>query len=306
MALAPRRLLFGVPSSSTSAASSGALVAGVETLERVGDLPLHVADRLPDALPAVHSSPPSRSSTASCSPVDAPEGPPRGPRRRIRDDLDLDRRVARESRICRAQTPRSCSSPPHLRTLARSYQRSCASRAAAPTSRRPPPPAAPASSTRRGTLRTVARSASSGSTFCCRATLTTVKSTSPISSNAGVGLPLGAARLGRSRRAAPRAPPRAPSKASDVRPVVAGRDHAPLHLAGEEKRRQRLRHVVEDPAAPSSSRLIASQRSRTRPAVRASASPKTCGCRRTSFSWIARATASRSPASRSSRSSDRK
>src|SRR6266545_5055552 len=49
------------------------------------------------------------------------------------------------------------------------------------------------------------------------------------------------------------------------------------------------------PARSSSVRLISSQRSRTRPAVRASASPKTCGCLRTSLTWTARATSSRSP-----------
>src|SRR3954469_8448203 len=60
------------------------------------------------------------------------------------------------------------------------------------------------------------------------------------------------------------------------------------------------------PSRPSSSRLIASHRSRTRDAVRASASPNTCGCRETSFAWMPRAAASRSPAPRSERSSARK
>src|SRR4051794_34657615 len=60
------------------------------------------------------------------------------------------------------------------------------------------------------------------------------------------------------------------------------------------------------PSRPSVSRLIASHRSRTRDAVRASASPKTCGCRETSFAWMPRAAASRSPAPRSERSSARK
>ena len=49
------------------------------------------------------------------------------------------------------------------------------------------------------------------------------------------------------------------------------------------------------PERPSWSRLIASQFERTRPAVSASTSPKTCGCRRTSFSWTSRAACSRSP-----------
>src|SRR5919108_2859506 len=60
------------------------------------------------------------------------------------------------------------------------------------------------------------------------------------------------------------------------------------------------------PSRPSCSRLIRSQFSRTRPAVRASASPNTCGWRATSFAWIARATVSRSPSPRSASSSERK
>src|SRR6266540_1750644 len=54
------------------------------------------------------------------------------------------------------------------------------------------------------------------------------------------------------------------------------------------------------PVRPSCSRLIASQFERTRPAVSASTSPNTCGCRRTSFSWIDRAACWRSPSSSSS------
>src|SRR5581483_2301142 len=60
------------------------------------------------------------------------------------------------------------------------------------------------------------------------------------------------------------------------------------------------------PSRPSSSRLIFSQFSRTRPAVFASTSPNTCGWRRTSFSWIRRATRSRSPSPCSRRRSARK
>src|SRR5690349_11594173 len=60
------------------------------------------------------------------------------------------------------------------------------------------------------------------------------------------------------------------------------------------------------PSRSSSVRLISSHRSRTRPAVFASASPNTCGCRRTSFSCTSRATVSRSPDPRSCRSRERK
>ena len=63
------------------------------------------------------------------------------------------------------------------------------------------------------------------------------------------------------------------------------RRRATLHLARIEQRGKRLRDVVEDSLAVlSRSRLISSQRSRTRPAVFDSASPNTWGCRRTSFS----------------------
>ena len=60
------------------------------------------------------------------------------------------------------------------------------------------------------------------------------------------------------------------------------------------------------PERPSCSVLIASHRSRTRPAESASASPKTCGWRRTSLACTARATASRSPWPCSSSSRARK
>ena len=71
-----------------------------------------------------------------------------------------------------------------------------------------------------------------------------------------------------------------------LRPGVVETDgrSPPSCLARKCERGQRLGQLVEVPSRPSCSDLIASQRSRTRPAVRASASPKTCGCRRTSFS----------------------
>src|SRR5262245_39940983 len=60
------------------------------------------------------------------------------------------------------------------------------------------------------------------------------------------------------------------------------------------------------PSRPSCSRLMRSQFERTRSAVRASTSPKTCGWRRTSFLCTPRATCARSPAPRSSSRSARK
>ena len=69
-----------------------------------------------------------------------------------------------------------------------------------------------------------------------------------------------------------------------VRILEVDRRRAPLHLAREEQRRQRLRHVVEDALASLLLALDLSQFERTRTALSASTSPKTCGCRRTSFS----------------------
>src|SRR3954463_1460653 len=103
IAFAPRRALFGVPSSSiilrsSPAWSSASTPATVEAIS-----PFTFATAVLTPLPA-HAEPPSRSSTASNSPVDAPDGtpprprprrPPPPPRRAGRErDLDLDCRVA--------------------------------------------------------------------------------------------------------------------------------------------------------------------------------------------------------------------
>ena len=75
MALAPRRLLFLVPSRSISALVDAALVLGVHAGERVEDLAVDAVDRLQDALAADSGAlSPSRSSMASWAPVEAPDG----------------------------------------------------------------------------------------------------------------------------------------------------------------------------------------------------------------------------------------
>ncbi len=92
--MAPSLPLLGVPSSSIIVSVERTLLGGARALQRRGDLPVDVGDRLETPLPA-QASPPSRSSTASNSPVEAPEGTAARPARAgVEGDLDLDRRVA--------------------------------------------------------------------------------------------------------------------------------------------------------------------------------------------------------------------
>ena len=95
-------------------------------------------------------------------------------------------------------------------------------------------------------------------------------------------------------------------RAVDVRVLEADRLRALLHLARVEQRRQRLGHVVEDALAPLLLALDPLPVLLHAPGVSASTSPNTCGCRRTSFSWISRAAVARSPLPRSSSRSARK
>src|SRR3954467_11154060 len=113
IAFAPRRALFGVPSSSTILRSSPAWSSASTPATAEAVSPLTFATAVLTPLPA-HAAQPSRSSTASNSPVEAPDGtaarphpprphrrgrapprPPPPPRRAGRErHLDLDRRVA--------------------------------------------------------------------------------------------------------------------------------------------------------------------------------------------------------------------
>ena len=74
VALAPRRVLVGVPSSSIRRAVERGLVVGAQADERARDLAVDVADRLQHVEPAEARAPPSRSSCASRVPLDAPAG----------------------------------------------------------------------------------------------------------------------------------------------------------------------------------------------------------------------------------------
>src|SRR3954463_5017579 len=102
IALAPRRALFGVPSSSIIARSRADWSVASRPCSASASSPLTLETALETPLP-FQRSPPSRSSTASNSPVDAPDGTAARP-------LALERRTTststvgfpRESRIWRA------------------------------------------------------------------------------------------------------------------------------------------------------------------------------------------------------------
>src|SRR3954467_13196458 len=73
IAFAPRRALFGVPSSSPILRSSPAWSSASTPATAEAISPLTFATAVLTPLPA-HAAPPSRSSTASNSPVEAPDG----------------------------------------------------------------------------------------------------------------------------------------------------------------------------------------------------------------------------------------
>ena len=138
--------------------------------------------------------------------------------------------------------------------------------------------------------RAAARSASSGSTFTNRATFTTreedVAELRRDSRVSGSRLGARADRHARSLRAARRAPLAASRRGRRGR---ASRSRRPPHVAATFRARSSAGSDAgtswKIPLRPSCSVLIVSQRARTWPGVAASASPNTCGCLRTSFSW---------------------
>src|SRR4051812_1862138 len=80
MALAPSRLLFGVPSRSIMIWSSWACCSTSRPLNASKISPLTAPTALVTPLPRYRALSPSRSSTASWAPVEAPEGTPARPR----------------------------------------------------------------------------------------------------------------------------------------------------------------------------------------------------------------------------------
>src|SRR4051794_12384945 len=104
MALAPRRDLFGVPSSSISLPSRACWSEASRPVTASAISPLTLATALPTPLPR-YSAPPSRSSVASNSPVEAPDGTaarPVAPERSASSTSTVG--LPRESRIWRAWT----------------------------------------------------------------------------------------------------------------------------------------------------------------------------------------------------------
>ena len=120
MALAPRCALFAVPSRSMSVLSTSARSANVRPRTASAISPLTFATARSTPLPPKRDGSPSRSSTASLDPVDAPEGTPA--RARVPSpSVTVTASVGppRESRISTASTPVTVSSmarPPSTRT----------------------------------------------------------------------------------------------------------------------------------------------------------------------------------------------
>ena len=254
IAFAPSRPLFGVPSSSISALVERALVGRVEPGDaRRRSRRSTFATACVTPLPP-YAAPPSRSSTASCTPGRrARRHRGAAERARLERDVDLDGRVAArvEDLAARGRAAIALigSASPWPDRSSGPARRAASSAQRPPLRRREPLGALDA---RRRSARVVARSASSGSTFSRRATLTAAKSTSPSSSTcARVGLASRAAgrSAGSSRRSSRSSSSRSASAPADVRVLEADRRRAALHLVRVEQRRQRLGHVVEDALA---------------------------------------------------------
>ncbi len=101
-AFAPSRLLFGVPSSSIRRRSTAAWSAASRPATAAAISPLTFATAVETPFP-FHVLPPSRSSTASCTPVEAPDGTialPSAPATTSTSTVGF----PRESRTCRACT----------------------------------------------------------------------------------------------------------------------------------------------------------------------------------------------------------
>ena len=228
------------------------LVGGVARRARASAIsPLTLATAL-RARPCRRSaSSPSRSSIASSSPVEAPDGTaarPAAPERSA--ELDLDGRVAPavedlagvDASRSGSWRPRPTGRPsppaaPSRRARARSP--SSSSDHVAPL--RAASSSAPSTAARKRAED--ARSASSGSTLSLRATLTTAKSRSPDGVEARVAV---LARLAqRLRLAGDRV-----ERVVGGRGVEAGRRRAALDLARVQQRREVLGHLAEDARLP--------------------------------------------------------
>ena len=226
-----------------------ALVGGVQAAHRLGDLAVDVADRLP---------------SRPCRPTPGRRRAARAPRaRRSRRPRELPRGRSRPTpatprpprsgcRASRGSAARACARWPSCACLLGEVEVAVL---LVECELRPALAVLSASRSARSTRATkrslIIRSASSGSTFRRRATLTEAKSTSPSSSKtcgcgsvSGAGSPppelgLQLAHLVVEVR----------DRALDVRILEADGAGATLHLAGIQQRRQRVGDVVEDALA---------------------------------------------------------
>ena len=223
--------------------------------DAAGDLAVDVRDRLRRRPCRPRPSPPSRSSTASCTPVEAPEGTAARPDAPDSScDVDLDRRVA--PRVERPAGRARLRSSRHSKLLL-GLLVVVVLLAPAPSSRQTlalggrelaPPRSTRATKRRRRPRGARAR----GRRSRLRATLTTVKSRSPSSSVDRVGRAPSRGRAARSRELgrelrqllAHLRERRLRGRASRSRPRG-----PPLHLARVQEPGQRLGHVVEDALA---------------------------------------------------------
>ena len=198
-----------------------------------------------------HSEPPSRSSTASCTPVEAPEGTAARPNAPDSSSTSTSTvGLPRESRIQRPRTSliELIAAPPWP-----DRSTGPARRAAARSSARPRAAASSSARSTRATKRAfVERSASSGSTFSLRREVDDgEEEVADLVRDARVGLGLGARLAGardlRLQLAELLAHLR--ERPFEVGPVEPGRDRAALQLPRLQQPRQRRGHVVEDAGA---------------------------------------------------------
>ena len=229
IAFAPSRPLFGVPSSSISVAVERLLVGSVEPVDRVGDLAVHVGDRLRHALAAVRG--------AAVAQLD---GLVHAGRRAGRDERRGRTRRSRGARRPRRSDSRaSRGSGGRGRWRSGSFDRLLGEvevrvllleRQLAPILAARRERALGDLDARAEALPAARRSSSSGSTSSLRATLTAAKRTSPSSSRRTSVLLQLAQLVRRGRRSRRR-----------VRVLEADRLRALLHLARVEQPGQRLR-----------------------------------------------------------------
>ena len=192
-------------------------------------------------------------------------------------------------------------------------RRSGPARRAAARRTRSPSAAASVSavSTRAWKRAAAARSASSGSTFSRRATLTDAKRTSPTSPDValvGLGLRPADPRSGSSCRSSSISSARSANAPRGVRVLEPDRGRATLHLLRQEQRGRASagRRGRSPRGPPASSSAPPTAPSRRRASRRVERRRRRADAGERASSWIPRATVARSPAPRSSSSSARK